>query len=1168
MKLLMAALAALLLPCAGWAQTLTRGIGVYPGAPQEHFSPTLKAAPPDGSLRNLALHRQTFHSSSYDYNLTAQLVTDGIADQREPVFLEVNTPEGPLGRREREWSVDCGPYSSNLLTTEETFLDYTMHGYAISFDSIQLSAQVAYYEQRATQGYTIAIVSDADTVLLRQGSDLPGTLSRRRTHSDPNKQTTPVMLPLRNIKLDSHLGMTVSTSQLRLTLSMTGADQWWVHDLRFFLRGKEVTGILPSHSFRSQWMSNGGGQQWLTIDLGATADISHVKFAWVEKPGRTTLQLSDDNKLWTDVETSAADDSMAVGRTGRYVRVLMEQPGPTGRYALSEAEVWGRGGLLIEEHPERGRISPSTVSLAGGNWRLCRADRTTADGASIASPDFDDNQWLPATVPATVLSSYMNIGAVPNTNFGNYSEMVSESYFMEDFWYRRTFKAEDLEKGQRTFLCFKGINWQAEVYLNGKRLGHIGSAFLRSEFDVTALLRPDNVLAVRIIHNEHYGAVKEKNQEITGINGGLLGADNPTFHASVGWDWITTVRGRNMGIYDDVLLCNKGTVSVADPLIITQVERPDTTVNLTAKVFVTNHDSRPVSGTLCGWIGPLRVEKSISLQPGEQREVCFLPTEYSQLRHQRLPLWWPNGYGAPSLHKAGFAFYINKVCSDSLSFMAGLRQMEWKDENTRLQLYINGRRFVPLGGNWGFPEHNLNYRAREYDVAVDYHRQMNFTMIRNWVGQTPHDAFYEACDRYGIMVWQDFWLANPSDGPDPYDNERFARAADDLVRRIRNHASIALYCGRNEGYPPKALNERLADIVSERHPGMPYIPSSADDGVSGHGPYSAQTQREYFRLTTPKLHTERGMPNVMNIEGLRRTIPEQHLWPQDHLWGQHDFTLGGAQGARSFNAITLKALGEANSAEMFTRQAQWTNYNGYRAMYESNNVTRSGLLIWMSHPAFPSLVWQTYDYFFEPTAAFFACKKACEPLHIQWNALSDSIEVVNTRGGSRTRLTAKAELLDMYGTTISTSSTTIDSPEDTTFDCLPAHTEALTTDAGYLRLSLSDSKGQALASNFYVVGREEGNYQALAQLPKARVKTKIKVKKQQATVILENRSDSPALILRLNLKGSDGEQILPATYSDNYFSLMPGEKQAVSITWRQEDTRNRKPVVEVTGFNL
>ena len=111
-----------------------------------------------------------------------------------------------------------------------------------------------------------------------------------------------------------------------------------------------------------------------------------------------------------------------------------------------------------------------------------------------------------------------------------------------------------------------------------------------------------------------------------------------------------------------------------------------------------------------------------------------------------------------------------KGVSDRKAFQAGVRQFTYSEEGGALRMWINGRRFIPKGGNWGFGESMLRYRAREYDAAVRYHAEMNFNMIRNWVGQIGDDEFYEACDRYGVVVWQDFWLANPWDGPDPDDN--------------------------------------------------------------------------------------------------------------------------------------------------------------------------------------------------------------------------------------------------------------------------------------------------------------------------------------------------------------------------------------------------------------
>ncbi|MBR5036184.1 MAG: beta-glycosidase, partial [Prevotella sp.] len=537
--------------------------------------------------------------------------------------------------------------------------------------------------------------------------------------------------------------------------------------------------------------------------------------------------------------------------------------------------------------------------------------------------------------------------------------------------------------------------------------------------------------------------------------------------------------------------------------------------------------------------------------------------------------WWPAGYGEPYLYDAGFE--VN--CGGALSYKAGIREVTYDEVATRLQVFVNGVRFVPMGGNWGFSENNLCYRGREYDAAVRYHRDMHLNCIRNWVGQIGDREFYEACDRYGVMVWQDFWLANPADGPDPYDNDLFLRNARDYVLRIRQHPCIMLFCGRNEGYPPKELDDGLRQLVSEHTTPLPtgegqgvgllYISSSADDGVSGHGPYWAIPAKEYYQRQTGKLHSERGMPNIMTYEGLARTLRPEHLWPQSHYWGQHDFTQEGAQRGASFNQLIARAFGEPQSAQEFTTLAQWLNYDGYRAMYESTNHDRQGLLIWMSHPTWPSMVWQTYDYYFEPIAGYFGTKKACEPLHIQWNPLTDSVEVVNT-GAGRNDGIAIARLLDMHGVEIWHNDRPFRSDNDTTIACFPIEVPKNYQGVYFLSLEALYAIGKSYSQNTYVCSTDTGNYQALKSLPQVKLKVTKQLNNNESKMLvtLENPSFEPALMIRLNLKTDDGEQVLPVLYDDNYFHLMPGEKRTIQVEWNPRDARGEIPDVEISGYNV
>ena len=818
---------------------------------------------------------------------------------------------------------------------------------------------------------------------------------------------------------------------------------------------------------------------------------------------------------------------------------------------------------------------------------------------------------MPATVPGTVLASFVNAGAVADPAFADNQFLGSDSYFRSPFWYRDTFDAH--LDSERQFLHFDGINWKADVYLNGVSLGRIEGAFREGEFDVTGILKEGrNDLAVLIHENIHYGAVKEQTAYSSDQNGGIVGADNPTMHATVGWDWIPTVRGRDIGIWDDVYITYKGAVSIADPFVRTVLPLPDTTsADVYAEVTLVNRSAQSVEGSLRGAFGDAGFELAQTLAPGESRTV-----KVPALHLDHPKLWWPKGYGEQNLYDVSFSFVTDGKVSDGVSFKSGVRQMDFSvdgydptpglqkggfessGEPERLSLYVNGRRFIGFGGNWGFPEMLLNYRGREYDIAVAYHADMNFTIIRNWVGMTGDKEFYEACDRHGVMVWQDFWLANPWDGPDPYYPGLFEEVAEEYIRRIRNHPSLAIYVGRNEGNPPEEIDAFLAEAVARfhqfgggavevarEHLGMHYIPHSAAGVVSGGGPYRALPPKDYFSLWGhDTFHSERGMPNVMNYEDMVRAFGIENIEPvntmqhPNPIYGLHDYTLGvvpgaaSAQSADSFNGIIAKAFGEPADAKEFAALAQWVNYDGYRAIFEARSEQRRGMILWMSHPAWPSMVWQTYDYYFEPTGAYFGSKKACEPLHILWNPLHDDIEVVNYHAGLRRGLTASCDLVNLDGSVVWNREAPLDIREDETVVCFPLEFPAELTEVYFIRLRLTDAAGTVLSENLYWRGREEGNLKALRTVAQASPEWKVTRTSNDTEHAFEltvrNDGPVPALMLRLKVMDSGtGDLVLPVLYSDNYFFLMPGESKTVRVKVRKEDCAGR-PYLTMSGFNV
>lgn len=1216
---LMAALSMFMAADAEQSISVNRGIGLYPGRSAEYTAPRLV---PSDTYRNLALHRAAMASSSLDYNLTAQLATDGLLSQGEPVTLTVTNNGVVDVSRDRLKAIDGNcvtPYY--VFHGQDATLQLLWTGMTVRADTLRLCFETAYDAAKAS-GWRIDVEGTTDgkrwsRVGTTSGERLPGKKSRETVSTDPNKQTGETNLPLCRGIVAIPLSLKhAAWKGLRLRFVMPSAVWWRILELddgpaaglpsTFQLPKapwkQRNMSWLPSEHFYSAWISaavQNNEPQWLRLDLGAKADIDRLRIHWLYGAKSGEVQVSDDGRQWTTVAKLSPSKNNTVQDVpcktqGRYVRLWLTQPQGQA-YGVAELEVLGRGGLTATP---ANTLDLGTDKLSLNRWLISRDLPEGTDPIRGASP------WIEATVPGTALTSYINIGAVPETTIGNNMRQVSESFFNADFTYRtclivrnktvsnssaRNHATNDAaiikdatSNGVGTYridqshqyLCFDGIDWRAVVELNGQRLGRIDGAFTRARFDITGLLKEgDNELVVHVRKNAHPGPVKIKNAQSTDLNGGTLGADNPTFHPTIGWDWITSTPGRCMGIWNDVYLTQDDGLRLDDPFVTTELNLPDTLVTLTPTVRVVSTRREPATVMLNGWIGPVRFSKEITVGVGESRDVSFSPASFSQLARQRLRLWWPNGYGEPYRYDAGFSLTSGTDTLYTVRYKAGLRQMSSAlvpspdGDGQRLHLFVNGVRVDPLGGNWGFPETNLRYRGREYDAAVRYHRDMNLNMIRNWVGQVGDDEFYDACDKYGIMVWQDFWLANPWDGPDPDDETMFMQNARDVISRIRRHPSVALYCGRNEGYPPASLQKALKEAVASLHPQLSYIGSSADDVVSGHGPYGLMPTAWYFANLSAKFHSEEGMQNIPTWESVQRFLGSDRLMTETDAWGQHDFCLEGAPQGKNFNDILERHFGKPATVKQYTEWAQWLNYDGHRAMFESWQTNRQGLLMWMSHPCWPSFVWQTYDYYLEPTAAYFAIKKACEPLHIQYNPARHEVEVVNISRDLRQPLKAEMQVMDMHGKLLTRQTCDLQPARDTTVVAFP-NVVAPDRDVWFLRLRLLD--GAAVVSdNFYVEGREPDNLRALTQtLGETTLDVSRRFTKQGnewcGQVDIRNTGSEPALLVRVKLVGSDGEQILPVLYSDNYFALMPGESKTVELHFSDADCRGLQPDIVVT----
>jgi hypothetical protein len=316
-----------------------------------------------------------------------------------------------------------------------------------------------------------------------------------------------------------------------------------------------------------------------------------------------------------------------------------------------------------------------------GSWRLSAAPGLPAGGEHLSQPDYNDSRWYAAVVPGTVLTTLIARGVYPDPSYGLNNLAIPDSLSRQDYWYRSVFDAPAGLQGKELTLTFKGVNYAAEVWLNGVRLGAFKGAFIRGVFNVTGKLQPgrSNVLAVRVSPPPHPGIPHEQSIAAgPGENGGNLAIDGPTFIASEGWDWIPGIRDRNTGIWQDVELKATGALRLLDPQVVTHLPLPRTdSADVSIRVAVENRAPAAIQATLTARVDAVTVQKTVSLHPGVS-EVTLDAREFPQLHLVQPRLWWPNGYGPANLYRLNLEVLAGGAPSDSAELKFGVRELTYE----------------------------------------------------------------------------------------------------------------------------------------------------------------------------------------------------------------------------------------------------------------------------------------------------------------------------------------------------------------------------------------------------------------------------------------------------------------------------------------------------------
>ena len=834
-------------------------------------------------------------------------------------------------------------------------------------------------------------------------------------------------------------------------------------------------------------------------------------------------------------------------------------------------------------------------------WEMCEGDKVMTD------------DWYDATVPGTVLRTLVDQGVWPDPYYGLNNLAIPEDLCRKDWWYRCSFSlSEDMLSKETLELLFGGINYKADIWFNGEKLGNIAGAFIRGRFDITDLAKPENTLAVHIFPPANPGIPHEQSPRSGGgKNGGALCLDGPTFFCSEGWDWIPGVRDRNIGIWQDVRLVATGGVSIGDTQVITDLPLPDVSyADLTVQTTLKNSSSSIRSVILEGKIGDVMFTDEVSVPAGEEVHVSISAADEPQLRMKNPALWMPNGYGEPNLYELELRCLDGSDVSDVQKIRFGVRELSYEltvdaqsaksiriehnpiadnrlgeildhrmlrdtlggihipslaegispDQLTvipedgmspYLVIKVNGVRIFCRGGNWGMDDMMKNVSREHLEPYIILHKEANFNMIRNWTGASTSETLYDLCDEYGILVWNDFWLSTEGFNLNPLDEDLFMSNAEDVVRRFRHHPSIVMWCPRNEGYATETLERRLSAMIQKEDITRRYHPNSRQCNLRHSGPWHYYKDASvYYSYDAHGFNSELGSPSVPTASSMRKMMPEADLWPISDTWHYHDLL----DGLHEYVSAVDRLYGKAESLDDFCRKVQFINYDSYRAMFESWNSRlwgdTSGVLLWMSHPAWPSVEWQTYSWDYETFGSYYGSRKACEPVHVQMNLDDHDIVVLNTTTSDLVGLSVTLSCYGLDGKRISTKTLNgIDVPANSRKDLFKAELGGIK--GNYMvRLILSDKKGHTVTINDYMM-RGEGteDFTSFDNVGKAQLKVrKVSSKDSVERYEITNTSGNIAMNLKFNLcDPQTGEIILPAYFSDGYFHLLPGEKRTIQM---------------------
>ena len=774
-------------------------------------------------------------------------------------------------------------------------------------------------------------------------------------------------------------------------------------------------------------------------------------------------------------------------------------------------------------------------------------------------------------VPSTVAGVLCDKGVLGGNLLEslNYFD-VDKSIFDKTWTYRTDFDI-DVVNGQHYDLVFNGLNYYADIFLNDTCIASSDTTygvFIRREYDVTRLLKEKNALEVRI-----------RRAQSGDLNIGFV-------------DWNPRPLDESMGIIQTVKLHASGSVALKDVFVIPDLDVEDfSEADLEVRVTLRNNESRPVcADVVLALQDGAACTVPVELAAGEEKIVALTPEQAANLHVENPRVWWSYDLGTPELYDLNVQVVADGKVSDSKDVTFGIREIDsYLNEHGYRQFTLNGKEILIKGAGWT-DDIFLRDTPEDLERQVNYVKHMNMNLIRFENIWGKDDTIYDLCDRHGVLAlvgWSCQWeWENYCGLPEvehvgciiqPKEINLAARYFEDQVIRLHNHAAVIAWMTGSDCVPIYELEKRYLEIY-EKYDYRPYISSAKSlkselTGWSGSkmaGPYE-YVGPDYWYVDTQNggafgFNTETGIgANIPQLESLRKMIPEDRLWPLSEYWDRHCTTSGSAMNSMDELKRTIDGIyGEAEGLNDFVRKGHAVDYDATRAMFEAFRVNipvSTGIVQWMLNSAWPSIYWQQYDYYGVPAAAYYGTRKACEPIQLIYNYKDHNVYAVN-EGMDAKDVVASVKVYDDKSVLMF---------EDTRSFASSYRNNVKAFDLGrfhgvphFISLEIADADGKLIADNFYCIGANDNEYRwddytwyntpiskytdlrfAFAQAD-AEIGMTVEENDGKYVVTLVNNSPVISYLNILKAKNNEGNLIVPAYWSDNFFPLFPGQTKTVT----------------------